>query len=61
VAQQSGAPVLARLPIDPQAATLCDAGEIEAIVLPELNACVEALAQNQSADREAYVPSRTPF
>jgi len=48
VATLAGAPVLARLPIDPQVAALCDAGEIETVTLPEMNACVEALAQKQS-------------
>jgi Mrp family chromosome partitioning ATPase len=49
VAKQAGAPLLAHLPIDPTIAAHCDAGEIETITLDELNACVEALAQKQSA------------
>jgi len=47
VAQLAGAPVLAQLPIDPTIATLCDAGEIETVTLPEMGACVEALALKQ--------------
>ena len=43
----AGAPVLARLPIDPQVAALCDAGEIETLPTDVLNACVETLAQKQ--------------
>ena len=53
VAEAAGAPLLARLPIDPQIAERCDAGEIETITQDELNACVEALAQNQPALAEA--------
>jgi Mrp family chromosome partitioning ATPase len=49
VAEAAGAPLLARLPIDPQIAERCDAGEIETITQDELNACVEALAKNQPA------------
>lgn len=45
VAAAAGAPVLARLPIDPQLAALCDAGEVGAIVRPEMDALVEALAR----------------
>ncbi len=44
VARQSSAPILARLPIDPRIAAHCDAGEIETLELPEMKACVEALA-----------------
>lgn len=43
VAEAAGAPLLARLPIEPTIASLCDAGEIERIVLDEMTACVEAL------------------
>ncbi len=45
VAEAAGAPLLARLPIDPTIAPLCDAGEIERLALDEINACVEALGQ----------------
>ena len=49
VAEAAGAPLLARLPIDPQFAERCDAGEIETLPTEALNACVEALAQKQPA------------
>ena len=49
VAEQAGAPLLARLPIDPLIAQRCDAGEIEMLALAEMNACVEALTLKQSA------------
>jgi Mrp family chromosome partitioning ATPase len=45
----AGARLLARLPIDPQVAARCDAGEIETLSTEALNACVEALAQKQPA------------
>jgi ATP-binding protein involved in chromosome partitioning len=48
VAEAAGAPLLARLPIDPQFAEHCDAGEIEMLPTDALNACVEALAQKQA-------------
>lgn len=44
VAEAAGAPLLARLPLDPTIAPLCDAGEIESVALDEINACVETLA-----------------
>lgn len=45
VAEAAGAPLLARLPLDPTIAPLCDAGEIERVALDEMTACVEALTQ----------------
>ena len=48
VAEQSGAPILARLPIDPHIAAHCDAGEIEMVMLAEMDTCVEALVEEQS-------------
>jgi Mrp family chromosome partitioning ATPase len=47
VAEAAGAPLLARLPIDPTVAARCDAGEIETLSTDTLNACVEALAMEQ--------------
>lgn len=47
VAAAAGAPLLARLPIDPQFAERCDAGEIEMLPTEALNACVEVLTQKQ--------------
>jgi Mrp family chromosome partitioning ATPase len=53
VAASAGAPLLARLPIDPDVASLCDAGEIEAILRPEIAPLVVSL--------ERLVPiSKTP-
>ena len=43
VASLAGAPVLARLPIDPQVAALCDAGKIEEVTRPELDTVIAAL------------------
>lgn len=43
VAATAGAPLLTRLPIDPEVASLCDAGEIEKILRPELEPLVESL------------------
>ena len=53
VAEQSSAPILAHLTIDPQVAQRCDAGEIETLPTEALNACVKALAQKQPALAEA--------
>jgi Mrp family chromosome partitioning ATPase len=39
----AGAPVLARMPIDPQVAVLCDAGRIEEVTRPELEAVIAML------------------
>jgi Mrp family chromosome partitioning ATPase len=43
VAAAAGAPLLARLPIDPVVASLCDAGEIETMIRPELESLAESL------------------
>jgi Mrp family chromosome partitioning ATPase len=43
VAALAGAPLLARLPIDPQIASQCDLGNIETVNLPELQTCIDAL------------------
>jgi Mrp family chromosome partitioning ATPase len=43
VAIIAGAPILARLPLDPDVAAKCDAGEIESVARPEVEALVEAL------------------
>jgi len=53
VAEAAGAPLLARLPLDPQFAERCDAGEIETLPTEALNACVAALAVEQAAAVEA--------
>lgn len=36
------APILARLPLDPHVAAMCDAGQVESLVRPEVEALVEA-------------------
>jgi ATP-binding protein involved in chromosome partitioning len=38
----AGAPLLAQLPIDPQIASLCDAGKVEDITLEEISALLDA-------------------
>jgi Mrp family chromosome partitioning ATPase len=43
VAAAAGAPIIARLPINSEAASLCDAGEIEKIFLPEFEPLVASL------------------
>jgi Mrp family chromosome partitioning ATPase len=42
VAMAASVPVMARLPIDPQVAALCDAGQIEMVNLAEIPALLEA-------------------
>ncbi len=45
VAAATGAPVAARLPVNPAVATLSDAGKVEEVEAPELEALVERLPQ----------------
>jgi Mrp family chromosome partitioning ATPase/NifU-like protein involved in Fe-S cluster formation len=45
VVKTAGAPLLAQLPLDPQVAALCDAGEIESVQLEEMPALLEAFTQ----------------
>ena len=45
VALTAGAPLLARLPLDPQVAALCDAGRIEAVTLAEMPALLKAFVE----------------
>jgi ATP-binding protein involved in chromosome partitioning len=52
VAEMAGAPIVARLPIDPNVAALCDTGEIESVVRPEIEAMVDALVQLMPPLRE---------
>ena len=49
VAEAAGAPLLARLPIDPRFAESCDAGGIETIPTDALDACVAALKLEPAA------------
>ncbi len=41
----AGAPLLAQLPIDPNVAALCDAGQIETATLAEIPAMLQAFIQ----------------
>jgi hypothetical protein len=43
VATTAGAPLLAHLPIDPKVASMCDAGEVEEVIRPEVKALVKSL------------------
>jgi len=52
VAEMAGAPILARLLIDPKMAALCDAGEVESVVRPEIEATVDAVVQLMPPPRE---------
>jgi Mrp family chromosome partitioning ATPase len=45
VTMTAGAPLLAQLPIDPQVAALCDAGQIESVTLAETPAMLKAFIQ----------------
>jgi ATP-binding protein involved in chromosome partitioning len=45
IAQAAGVSVWARLPLDPDLAALCDSGQVEKIVLPEVGALVDQLLQ----------------
>ena len=45
IAQQYGIPNVARLPIDPSIARSCDAGAIEAVQSPWLDAMADAIAK----------------
>jgi Mrp family chromosome partitioning ATPase len=52
VAELAGAPVFARLPINPLVTSLCDAGKVEAVVLSEVPGLLEAFLKE--------VPVRVP-
>jgi ATP-binding protein involved in chromosome partitioning len=52
VAEMAGAPIVARLPIDPNVAALCDTGEIESVVRPEMEAVVDAVVRLMPLPRE---------
>jgi len=53
LATAAAAPVLARLPIDPELATKCDAGEIELVVRPEIEGLAQAVVGLVPAARTA--------
>jgi ATP-binding protein involved in chromosome partitioning len=42
VANAARAPIMAKIPINPLVASLCDAGQVEAVTLPETNELVKA-------------------
>jgi len=52
MAQAAGAPLLARLPIDPELARLCDSGEIESYHSEELEKLGEALSKIELSSTE---------
>ncbi len=56
ICEAAGAPLLARLPIDPQLTDLCDSGRAGEVTLPELAAVVERIQQV-----EAVRPNRQPI
>jgi len=45
VAEAAGAPIIARLPINPEVAALCDAGRIEIVQLPEVQSLLDGFLQ----------------
>jgi Mrp family chromosome partitioning ATPase len=47
----AGAPLLARLPVDPQVTALCDSGRTGEVRLPELDGVVERLLQVEAVAR----------
>ena len=51
VSAAAGAPLLARLPLDPEIASSCDAGEIESVIRPEIEDLVEQLLNLEAAPR----------
>lgn len=62
ISATAGAPVLARLPLDPQMAAQCDIGNVEAIVRPELievTTAVTALAPALSLAHGIHHPAST--
>jgi hypothetical protein len=56
VADLAGAPLLARLPLDPQLAALSDIGQIESIEQPELAALVRNL-EERLPQTQTYAPA----
>jgi Mrp family chromosome partitioning ATPase len=47
------APLLAQLPINPLVASLCDAGKVEAITLPEMQGLLEGFLKKMPAEKES--------
>ena len=43
IAMAHGVPLLAQLPIDPKVAAACDAGDIESVVVPEMQGAVDKI------------------
>jgi len=46
IANLAGAPLLARLPVNPQVSTLCDSGQVEEVNLPEMDKLVKMVTQH---------------
>jgi ATP-binding protein involved in chromosome partitioning len=49
ITMTASAPLLAQLPIDPQVATLCDAGKVENVALSEIPGLLDAFIRSVSA------------
>jgi len=54
VSKAAGAPMMARLPINPLVTSLCDAGKVEAVTLPETAELLNAFL------KEARVSIKAP-
>ena len=61
VAQTAGAPLLAHIPIDPQVASLCDAGEIEYVNLREIPALLDAFISIPALHVNSHKSGRQSF
>ncbi|MCX7976529.1 MAG: Mrp/NBP35 family ATP-binding protein [Bellilinea sp.] len=56
ICEASGAPLLARLPIDPQVTELCDSGRAGEVSLPELTPVVERIQQVEAVPATRAMP-----
>ncbi|MEW6505618.1 MAG: Mrp/NBP35 family ATP-binding protein [Chloroflexota bacterium] len=56
ICEAAGAPLLARLPIDPQLTELCDSGRAGEVHLPELSAVVERIQQVAAVRTQPPLP-----
>ena len=61
VAKAASVPLLARLPIDPQIAALCDAGKVEDVELDEIPSLLDAFINIESIHVETYKISPRSF
>ncbi|GIV62716.1 MAG: hypothetical protein KatS3mg045_0055 [Bellilinea sp.] len=57
ICEAAGAPLLARLPIDPQLTELCDSGRAGEVYLPELSAVVERIQQVAAVRTQPPLPA----